>query len=112
MRLAELRKKANISQASLAKKFKVTQHTVSRWETGDREPDNETLSKLADFFDVTIDYLLGRNTLEINAIDPLDAEESKMIAEIHSIYEQLSEEGKEKLREYCSDLLGNPKNLK
>ena len=110
MRLAELRKKANISQASLAKKFKVTQHTVSRWETGDREPDNETLTKLADFFGVTIDYLLGRDIQETK--NDLSADESKKVDEIYEIYDKLSDEAKEKLRGYGFDLLGNPKNLK
>lgn len=59
-RLVELRKKANLSQASLSRIFNVGQTTISSWERGEKEPDCATLIRLADYFDTSIDYLLNR----------------------------------------------------
>ena len=58
-RLKELRKEKNLSQTELAKDLEVSQRSVSSWETGFRQPDFETLEKLAKYFGVTSDYLLG-----------------------------------------------------
>lgn len=60
MRLKELRKKRNISQLKLAMDLQLNQNAVSRYETGVREADYSTLIKIADYFDVSIDYLLER----------------------------------------------------
>ena len=59
-RLKELRKKAALTQVEFAKKINVANGTVGNWESGNRQPDHEMLTKLADFFDVSVDYLLGR----------------------------------------------------
>jgi transcriptional regulator with XRE-family HTH domain len=61
-RLKQLRADRKINQIELAQKMGVTQGTVGKWETGRRIPDTEMLVKLADFFDVTLDYLFGRKT--------------------------------------------------
>lgn len=60
MRLKELRKKANISQLELGKIIGVTGQTVLNWESEIYEPKIEYLIKLADYFNVTIDYLVER----------------------------------------------------
>ncbi len=60
MRLKELRKKKGVSQQRLAMDLNVNQNTISRYETGEREADYKTLILIADYFDVSIDYLLGR----------------------------------------------------
>ena len=59
-RLKELRKKRKISQLKLALDLNMNQNTISRYENLEREADYETLIKIADYFDVSIDYLLGR----------------------------------------------------
>ena len=59
-RLKELRKERNISQLKLAIDLNMNQNTVSRYENLEREADYETLIKFADYFDVSLDYLLGR----------------------------------------------------
>jgi len=59
-RLKELRKKKNISQLKLAIDLNMNQNTISRYENLEREADYETLVKFADYFDVSLDYLLGR----------------------------------------------------
>lgn len=60
MRLKELRKKRNISQLKLAMDLNMNQNSISRYETGEREADYATLIQIADYFNVSIDYLLER----------------------------------------------------
>ena len=59
-RLKELRKKKRISQVMLAMDLNINQNSISRYETGEREADYATLIAIADYFNVSIDYLLGR----------------------------------------------------
>ncbi len=60
MRLKEIRKARGISQLKLALDLNTNQNTISRYETGEREPGIVELIKIADYFDVSIDYLLER----------------------------------------------------
>ena len=60
MRLRELRKTRGISQLKLAMDLNTNQNTISRYETGEREPGITELITLADYFDVSVDYLLER----------------------------------------------------
>lgn len=60
MRLKELRKKKGITQLKLAMDLKMSQNSISRYETGEREADYATLISFANYFDVSIDYLLCR----------------------------------------------------
>ncbi len=57
--IAELRTKNGMSQAELAEKVFVTRQAVSRWETGETQPNTETLKLLSKLFDVSINTLLG-----------------------------------------------------
>lgn len=59
-RIKELRKRYSMSQADLALILNVTPIALSRYERGVREPSIKKLTILADYFDVTIDYLVGR----------------------------------------------------
>lgn len=59
-RLAELRKEKSLSQAALAKDLGIDCSTIAKYETGDRLPDLVMLCALADYFEVSTDYLLGR----------------------------------------------------
>lgn len=61
MRLKELRKEKNITQIKLAMELNMSQNTISRYETGEREAGYNELIKIADYFNVSIDYLLGRS---------------------------------------------------
>ncbi|MBQ4592086.1 MAG: helix-turn-helix transcriptional regulator [Clostridia bacterium] len=60
MRLKELRQKRKISQVKLAMDLSMNQNSISRYENGTREADYKTLIRFADYFDVSIDYLLER----------------------------------------------------
>lgn len=61
MRLKELRKKKNITQLKMAMDLNMNQNTVSRYENGEREAGYKELIMIADYFNVSIDYLLGRS---------------------------------------------------
>ncbi len=63
-RLKELRKSRKISQLKLALDLNMNQNSISRYENGEREADYKTLVKFADYFDVSVDYLLGRTENE------------------------------------------------
>jgi transcriptional regulator with XRE-family HTH domain len=59
-RLISLRKELNMTQDDLAKRLKVSRGAISMWEINQRTPDPETLQQLADYFEASVDYLLGR----------------------------------------------------
>lgn len=57
--LKELRLDANLTQKELAKKLNIGQSTITQYERGDREPTIHNLSLYANFFGVSVDYILG-----------------------------------------------------
>ena len=59
-KIAELRKEKNLSQRQLANEIGTSQANLSRWEKGLNEPSIVECWRLADFFDVSIDFLCGR----------------------------------------------------
>ena len=65
-RLKELRKEVNLNQSEVAEKIDVASSTYSNYEQGIRFPDKETLIKLAHFYEVSIDYLLGETDKKIS----------------------------------------------
>lgn len=60
MRLKELRRARNMTQLRLAMELNTNQNTISRYESGEREPSIADLIRLADYFNVSVDYLIGR----------------------------------------------------
>ena len=62
--LKYLRVRDNLSQAELADKLGVAKSTISMYEVGKREPDFETLEAIADFFNVDMNFLLGKDGSE------------------------------------------------
>lgn len=60
-RLKELRKQQKLTQEEIAKTLNTTQQTYQRYEIEQSEPNLETLCKLADYYGVTLDYLVGRD---------------------------------------------------
>lgn len=57
--LRSLRERKGLTQGEAAKKMGIVRTTYSNYEAGNREPDNDTLKKFSEFFEVSIDYLLG-----------------------------------------------------
>ena len=61
--LIELRKRNNLTQKKIAKALGIAQPSYIRYENGTAEPTQQTLVKIADLFDVSIDFLLGRKDI-------------------------------------------------
>lgn len=78
--IRELRKNKKMSQSELGKFVGVSQTTVTAWETGRAEPSSTYVSKLADLFNVSTDYLLGRSDKEKKPYYELTDKEKKDIA--------------------------------
>lgn len=72
--LKELRETKNFTKKQVANGVGITERAYIAYEYGERDVSTETLLKLADFYGVTTDYLLGRNTGELNNIDKLERE--------------------------------------
>lgn len=62
-RIKDLMQVEHLSQYALAKHIGVNQSTVCNWLNGKKEPSIESLWRLADFFDVSVDYLIGRREI-------------------------------------------------
>ena len=65
-----LRTSKNVTQDELAKALNISRSAVGMYEKGDREPDYETLETIADYFNVSIDYLLGRESKTVRLVHP------------------------------------------
>lgn len=71
-RIRELRENAGLRQIDVAKATGIDQKTLSNYETGKTNPDSYSLIQLADFFNVSIDYLVGRIDSLQTSIDKKD----------------------------------------
>lgn len=60
IRLKDLREDNDLTQEELSKKLNITRSALSNYEVGSREPSYDLLIKIADYFNVSLDYLLGR----------------------------------------------------
>lgn len=69
-RIAQQREKMGMTQEELSAKLGITRAALSHYEKNRREPDSDTLNKIADFFDISIDYLLGRTEEAHHQLDP------------------------------------------
>ena len=78
-RLKELRTMKGVYQEDIANYLGVTRQAVSQYERGEREPDLETLEKLADYFNVDMNYILGKDNRSTYFIDPEVAEIANFI---------------------------------
>lgn len=76
--LKYLRSRENLSQAELAEKLGISKSTVSMYEVGRRKPDFESLEIIADFFNVDMNFLLGKQEPE-NEISRLTSKDERDI---------------------------------
>lgn len=83
--IAELRVDKGMNQEQLANVLNVSRSTLANWEVGNRSIDVETLVVIADYFQVSCDYLLGRTKHKYN----FALENEKNVDAIMSIYESL-----------------------
>lgn len=120
--LKQERTKKGLSQMAFAKLFGVSQQTIGSWETNRTSPDLESLSKLANFFNVSIDYLLGLTDIP-ETIDTYIAKQSNKQPvenqynadeqELIRLYRELPPEGKITIKSLAKtqhDLYVKPKS--
>ena len=69
-RIRDLRIAQGMQQADLARELKVSRVSISRYETGERDPDLATILRLCDIFGCTTDYLLGRSPVASPELSP------------------------------------------
>ncbi len=70
IRIKNLRQKANMTQLELSQKLNVSNTTLSQYENGIRIPSDDIKLKIADYFDVSVDYLLGNSSNKKIKTDP------------------------------------------
>ena len=117
-RLIKLRENKQLKQTEVAKLLNIGAVTYNRYEKGEREPDHNMLVRLATFFNVSVDYLLGINDIpniaekysnEKNNSDELNTDEQELI----QLYRELPPEGKITIKSLAKtqyDLYVKPKS--
>ena len=101
-RLKEIRRERSVAAGKLADLTGKAESTVRTWETGKSFPDADTLSKIADFFDVSVDWLLGRSVYQ-NAKQGSDYEWRF----INSTYRDSIEQIRKRLIDICGNHRGD-----
>ena len=92
-RLKLLRKNCNYTQKELGEKLNVSGRVIGYYESNERFPDKETLTRLADFFEVSVDYLLGRTDIKNNVKDyKIDTNKINNDNDIEKMIDELMEQ--------------------
>ncbi|WP_089610064.1 LexA family protein [Dehalobacterium formicoaceticum] len=104
--IKELRNECSYSQKELSGMLNIAQNTLSQYETGTREPDNKILIKIADFFNVSTDYLLGRTTPE-SELKKLSTLKIPVLGTIHAGLPVLAEDNWEYEIELSSEIIAD-----
>lgn len=95
-RIKELRKERGMKQSELAKVLHISQQAIGSWETGRTIPGADTLNDLADIFNVTTDYLLGRPNKQETKKDDVELSDDDVIMTWRG--KPLSDEDRELIR--------------
>lgn len=116
MNLKELRNMKNLSQSQAADALGISLRTYQNYEYGQREPNIEMIFKLADFYGVTTDYLLGRDAGEPEPIDQLAGQfnmtalEKKILDNYLSLPEHMRDDLMEFLRKSVQEVQNENKD--
>jgi len=106
-RIKMLREEMGLKQEDLAKEISVSPSTIGMYEINKREPNNDITIRLSNFFNVSIDYLLGKT--DIKNIEQSDTSTSSRIREVSKKMSKMSEEDMKKL-ESLIDIWFNDEN--
>ncbi|MBQ4268836.1 MAG: helix-turn-helix transcriptional regulator [Clostridia bacterium] len=101
LQLYELRMQAGVSQKRLASDLKMSTGNLCDWEKGRTEPDIEKLIKLADYFDVSLDELMGREPRTLSKEENLNAKNRYKLIDS---FEKLSPTLQRKLLDFLEEL--------
>ena len=81
-RIKDLREDMDLRQIDVANAVALDQRTLSNYETGKTNPDSVSLIKLADFFGVSIDYLIGYSNINVKTTKDISLRLEKIISEL------------------------------
>lgn len=101
-RLQQLRSELNLDRDALASALNITYSALSKYETNQRFPSQELLISMADYFNVSVDYLLGRTDIR-------NFEENTIAAHTDDRTKQLSEESMKQLNNFIDFLIAQEK---
>ncbi len=90
-RIKELRTKFNKNQNDMAEMLHVNRTTLTKWETGKHNPDVETVLRLADYFNVSTDYLLGKSDIPNNTLY-VKTDSSDQFTELNKLPEEIQKQ--------------------
>jgi len=103
LRLKELRKDCKVTQLQIAEYLGVSRPTYTRYENGEREPNIETIIKIAKYFNISIDYLFGiESPINVDTSNPLSIglQLEGMDVEIYKCAKDLSDVDKSNVLRY------------
>lgn len=111
-RIKQLRTSHRMKQSDLAHRLCVKPNTISYWENGKYEPSFDMLQKMADVFDVSIDYLLGRDEKEKPTPEDRGGQDDPLRTILLHNFDLLNQEGREKLVDTSDDMVSSGKYIK
>ncbi len=94
-RLKELREEKGITQQALADVLCCSQQTINSYENRGSQPDVEMLSKIADYFDTSVDYLIGRSDVRYSFLTSEDDRFTRLEKDVVENIDRLPKEMKE-----------------
>ena len=100
IRISEIRHKHGMTQSEFGDLFQVSQNTVSQWERGTRGIDSEMILRIADWFEITTDYLLGRDMKHPEGLVYADGNTGFLYLDVHD----LSPESRKELLDFVDFL--------
>ena len=103
----QLRISSGLTQRKIASRLGISRSTIGMYETGAREPDFDTLEKIADFFNVDTDYLLGRT--DKTTLLPETIGQYSQLNKMKYLLSQLNEDGKQEAVKRVDELTCIPR---
>ena len=103
-RLRSCREQSGYSQKQVAIEIGVKPPTVSQWESGVKKPSSENYIKLARLFNVSVDFLIGKDDMQVTGIERFSQDEMRLV----DIYRSLNADSKKMLIQVAITFAGNP----
>lgn len=100
-RLVKLRKELGLTQEDFAQKIGYTRTAISAWEIGRNEPSNADTVRIAEFFGVSTDYLLGKTDIRNSGKQIDEVLNEAMIGMSKEEYDKLTETQKKQIRDFA-----------
>lgn len=107
-KLSELMSKNNITAYKINKDVGISKTLVSDYQKGFKKPTIDNLVKVADYFNVSVDYLLGRDEIKKSSTEQVEDDD---ILEIVAKLKKLTSKARQRVNDNIDDMLANPANL-